>query len=78
MKLYAIHDEVGNIRGMAIPADEVKGGSMGLEAEPGQFVSQIDVDFVADEKRHDYMNDLSRNYQVDRSKGAARLLKKKG
>jgi hypothetical protein len=54
---------------------------MSVDPEPGEHVSELDVDFVADEKRHEFLTDVLRNYRVERvaAKGGpatARLVRK--
>jgi hypothetical protein len=80
MKIFTSHDDAGNIHAVAIPAGELEGGEMSLEPEPGGHVSELDIDVVAGEKRHEFLNDLMRNYRVERtsSKAAAARLVKKG
>jgi len=78
MRVHAVHDDAGNIRSLAIPSDEVEGGSMSVEPERGQRASEFDVEFVADERRQEFMNDLLRNHRVDRSTGTPRLVRKSG
>src|SRR5262245_34518785 len=78
MKIFATHDDAGNIHALAIPADEIEGG-MSVDPEPGEQVSELDIDFVASEKRHEFLNDLMRNYRVERSSpkpDSTRLVKK--
>jgi hypothetical protein len=76
MRIYATYDEAGNIVALAIPADDVKEGELGLVAEPGQYVSEIEVDDTADTQRHELLNDLARNYRVERSATRTRFIKK--
>jgi hypothetical protein len=66
MKIIASHDDAGHIHAVAIPADEVE-GEMSVDPEPGEQVSELDIDFVASEKRHEFLSDLMRNYRVERS-----------
>ena len=78
MKILASHDDAGNIRALAIPAEGLD-GEMSIDPAPGEQVSELDIEFVAGEKRHEFVNDLLRNYRVERSspeQNAARLVKK--
>jgi hypothetical protein len=78
MKIFASHDDAGNIHAVAIPADELE-GEMSVDPEPGEHVSELDIDVIAGEKRHEFLSDLMRNYRVERSSpkpDAARLVKK--
>ena len=79
MKIFASHDDAGNIHAVAIPADELEGGEMSIDAEPKSHVSELDIEVVAGEKRHEFLNDVMRNFRVERSSpkgGTARLVKK--
>jgi hypothetical protein len=77
MKIFASHDADGRIRGVTIPADEHKGGELSVDPEPGQHVSVVDVDSVADDKLQAFVTDLVRHYRVERSaKAPARFVKK--
>jgi hypothetical protein len=77
MKIFASHDDAGNIHAVAIPADELE-GEMSVDPEPGEHVSELDIDLIAGDKRHEFLSDLMRNYRVDRPSkpDSARLVKK--
>ncbi len=77
MRAFAVHDETGNISGLAIPADDVEEGEFGLVAEPGQQVSEVEVRERANTKRDELLRDLALNYRVDRSVTPARLKDKR-
>jgi len=73
MRAFAVHDEAGNITGLAIPADGVEEGEFGLVAEPGQYVSEIDVPETHGRQPDERLRDLPLNYRIDRSANPARL-----
>lgn len=77
MKIYATHDEAGNIVALGIPADDIKEGEVGMIAEPGQYVSEIEVDYTSDAQRHELLADLARNYRVERMASPGRFVKKR-
>jgi hypothetical protein len=64
MKVFAVHDEAGNIAGLAIRAEDVKDGEVGLGADAGHYVSEIEVPDARD--RQQVLSDLSRNHRVER------------
>ena len=64
MKVFAVHDEAGNISGLAIRAEDVKDGEVGVGAEGGNYVSEIDVPDGRD--RQQVLADLARNHRVER------------
>ena len=81
MKIYASHDNAGNIRALAIPAADVP-GDLSFEPGPDEQVSAVEVDVVDGEKRREFLTDLMKNYRVERTaskaaaSAAARLIKK--
>ena len=64
MKVFAVHDEAGNIAGLAIRAEDVKDGEVGVGAEGGNYVSEIEVPDARD--RQQVLADLARNHRVER------------
>jgi len=74
MRVFAVHDETGNIVGLAIPAEGVENGQFGVIAEAGQYVSEIELH---DKKQpNELLSDLARNYRVERLATSARFVEK--
>jgi hypothetical protein len=77
MRAFAVHDEAGNILGLAIPAEGVEDGEFGIVAEPGQYASEIDVRNTSGKKARELLADLVQNYRVERLATPARLKEKR-
>ena len=77
MKVFAVHDEAGNIVGLAIPAEGVKDGEFGIIAEPGQYASEVEVHDTSGKKPREVLADLAQNYRIERSATPARLKQKR-
>jgi hypothetical protein len=77
MKVYASHDEAGNITGLAIPAKGIEESDFSVESESGSFVVSIDVEDGDDTGREHVLKDLAENYRVDRSGGKGRFVHKR-
>jgi hypothetical protein len=74
MKVFAVHDEAGNILGLAIPSEDAEDGEFGLVAEAGQYVTEIDVPDPSEKQRPHLLEDLARNYRVERATVRGRLI----
>jgi hypothetical protein len=75
MKVFATYDASGHIVGVAIAAADVKKGELDLVAEPGYYVSEIEVPDKGKKKPHEVIADLVQNYRVNRSAGSATFAK---
>jgi hypothetical protein len=59
MRVHVLHDQQGNIVSMAIPSGPYA-DRMGLIALDGQHAaSYVDVDYVPEQQRHDYMRKMT-------------------
>jgi hypothetical protein len=77
VRIYATHDQEGNIVGLAIPAEGINEDDFEVVADPGCLVSKIDYEDTDDSGRDRLLSDLVRNYRVDRSRGAARFIERR-
>lgn len=66
MRVFAVHDEAGNIVGLAIPAGGVEDGAFELIPAPGQYASEIELHETRDRQSHEVLSDLARSYRVER------------
>jgi hypothetical protein len=66
MKVFAVHDEAGNIAGLAIRAQDVEDGEVGVTAGTGNYVTEIDVPDTRDRPPQEVLADLARNHRVER------------
>jgi hypothetical protein len=77
MRVFAVHDEAGNILGLAIPAEGVEDGQFGIIAEPGQYASEIEVHNTSGKEPRELLADLAQNYRIERLATPARLKEKR-
>jgi hypothetical protein len=77
MKVFAAHDEAGRIIGLTIPAADVEDGQFGVIAEPGQYVSEIEVDHTRGRSPQEVLADLAQNYRVERLATPGRFVTKR-
>jgi hypothetical protein len=77
MRVFAVHDEAGNILGLAIPAEGAEDGEFGLIADPGQYASEIEVHDTSGKEPRELFADLVQNYRIERLATPARLKEKR-
>jgi hypothetical protein len=76
MRIIALHDEMGNILGLALPVEDVEVITSELVTEAGQYLTEVEVQIGSDGKPQETLAKIAQSYRVERLPTSGRLVKR--
>lgn len=76
MKIITLHDEMGNILGLALPVEGVEVTASELVAEAGQYLTEVEMQRGGDGRPQETLAEIAQMYRVERLPTKGRLVKR--